>query len=137
MLIPPFNIFRDCLPQASDQVGFFRLTPWMMSENAASERDELVSRTRIQIVERRDWRQYCGFISDCSNQKVFEIAFCIPSPLRSVLGGVLGVRATDCRPRQRDVARDLNGRGCDVIGLRSRLPDHPLGRNMLTSSSSY
>ena len=98
-----------------------------MSENAALERDELVSRTRIQIVERRDWRQCFGYISDLSNQKVLETAFCIPSPLRSVLGGVLGVRATDHQPRQRDVARDLNGRRCDVIGLRPRLPDHPLG----------
>ena len=109
----------------------------MTSQSAALERAELVSHTRIQMVERRDWRQYCGFISDCSNQKGSEIAFCIPSPLRSVLGGVLGVRATDHRPRQRDVTRGLNGKGYDVIGLRPQLPDHPFGRTKVASFSSY
>ena len=126
VLIPLFNIFRDCLPQASDQVSFFRLTLWMTSQNAALERDEVLSRTHIQIVKRPDSRQDRGFISNLSNENVFSVAFCVSLPPKSVLGGVLGVRMIDFRPRQRDVAHGLNGMGCDGVRLRTQLPDRPV-----------
>ena len=114
MLIPTFNLFRDFQLHGGDQVRFFRLTLWMMSQNAVMERDELRSSTRAQIVERLDSRQYCGRVSNRLTQEVFFSAFFVlPRPF-SIIDRAFGVVDPELGPRNREVARDATGKECNV-----------------------